>query len=262
VLHGFSGSTETVAGVANALCQEFTVLRIDLPGHGQSDAPEQIEPYTMKRCVSSLAKILDFFHIARANFFGYSMGGRAALAFGVTYPHRLRALAVLGASAGIPDDVERTKRQEEDAALAEFILREGIEAFVDRWMTHPLFETQEVLGKAFLEQARTQRLCNRPIGLANSLRGMGAGAQEPVHHTLEGISFPILFLAGVKDTKYCSIAIELAERLHNTRVELIPGAGHAAHLEQSAAVHDALLQFFRETLGPTANRLFSGTGPI
>jgi len=249
-------------GVAQALCHEFTVIRVDLPGHGQSDASQQIEPYTMKRCVSSLAKILDFFHIARANFFGYSMGGRTALAFAATYPHRVRALAVLGASAGIPDEVERTKRREEDAALADFILREGIEAFVDRWMTHPMFETQEALGTAFLEKARAQRLCNRPIGLANSLRGMGAGAQEPVHRALEGIHLPILFLAGVKDTKYCGIAIELAERIHNTRVELIPAAGHAAHLEQSEAVHNALLQFFRETLGPTANRLVSGTGPV
>jgi len=255
LLHGFTGSTDTLAATAAALRRDFCTIRVDLPGHGRSDAPQELEPYTMESCVEALCRVLDALEIERTCVFGYSMGGRTALALSAAYADRVCAVAALGASAGIDDEGERAERVAQDEALASFILEDGLEAFVDRWMRHPLFETQQTLGEEFLATARAQRLTNEPQALALSLRGMGAGAQAPVGDTLSELDLPILLLAGMKDTQYCAAAIELGERLREAQIELIPGAGHAAHLENPEETHARIRSFFRQVTGLTGANL-------
>jgi 2-succinyl-6-hydroxy-2,4-cyclohexadiene-1-carboxylate synthase len=249
LLHGFTGSSETLSETAAALHDEFCVLRVDLPGHGKSDSPENPSAYTMERCALLLRGLLDEFRIERTNLFGYSMGGRAALSFTALHPERVCAVAALGASAGLENEEERAARQKEDDELAQRILDHGLKAFVDSWMRHPVFNLQKNLGEEFLDGARNQRMQNDRKGLAHSLRGMGAGAQPPVHDLLARLELPILLLAGVRDEKFCSIAVDLADRLRNASVELIPGAGHAAHVECSDATHAAIRDFFRKVTG-------------
>lgn len=252
LLHGFTGSSETLSETSAALDKEFCVLRVDLPGHGKSDSPSNPSAYSMERCALLLRGLLDELRIERINLFGYSMGGRTALSFTALHPERVCAVATLGASAGIESDTERSARQKEDDKLSQRLLGNGLEAFVDEWMNHPLFASQAALGEEFLAEAREQRLQNNPLGLAMSLRGMGAGAQQPVQSQLERLEHPILLLAGVKDEKFCGIAVDLADRLKNARVELISGAGHAAHLECDEVTHAAIRDFFRNVTGLAA----------
>ena len=98
-------------------------------------------------------------------------------------------------------------------------------------MALPLFASQRRLGAAGLARAREQRLTNRPHGLANSLRGMGAGAQPPLHARLAGVRAPVCLVVGDEDERFGGIADALAEALPAARVARIAGAGHAAHLE-------------------------------
>ncbi len=249
LLHGFTGSSETMAATAEALHKEFCVLRVDLPGHGKSDSPAEPSAYSMERCALLLRGLLDELRIERTNLFGYSMGGRTALSFTALHPERVCAVATLGASAGLEDEEARNARREDDDKLAQRIMDDGLKAFVDNWMRHPIFALQKDLGEEFLDGARNQRLQNNPSGLAHSLRGMGTGAQRPVQDLLARLELPILLLAGVRDEKFCRVAVELADRLKNARVELISGAGHAAHLECSEATHAAIRDFFRKVTG-------------
>ncbi len=255
LLHGFTGSTETLSETASALRGDFCTIRVDLPGHGKSDAPRDLTPYTMESCVEALRAVLDALGIKQTNVFGYSMGGRTALALCAAHPERICAAATLGASAGIEDETVRAERVAQDEGLAAFILEHGMEAFVDRWMNHPLFETQQTLGEEFLAAARAQRLTNQPHALALSLRGMGAGTQVPVHDALIELDLPILLLAGMKDAKFSAAAIELGAQLRDAQVELIPGAGHAAHLENPEETHAAIRGFFRQVTGLAGTNL-------
>ena len=60
---------------------------------------------------------------------------------------------------------------------------------------------------------------------------MGAGADEPVMERLPSLRMPVLLIAGALDAKYRDLAKEMAPRLRDGRIEIIAGAGHAAHLE-------------------------------
>jgi 2-succinyl-6-hydroxy-2,4-cyclohexadiene-1-carboxylate synthase len=244
ILHGFTGCAESMEEVARALTPCFRTLRLDLIGHGASPAPAELAPYRMEACADQLHAALWRAGAQSAHWLGYSMGGRAALAFALRHPAAVRSMLLVGASAGIADPDERAARRAADDALAERIEHEGLEGFVDEWMALPLFASQKRLGEAALAAARAQRLRNRPHGLANSLRCMGTGAQPALHERLGALSRPVLLAVGDEDAKFLAIAEHLAARLPDARVEAIPEAGHAAHLEQPRAFAASAARFF------------------
>jgi 2-succinyl-6-hydroxy-2,4-cyclohexadiene-1-carboxylate synthase len=246
VLHGFTGAAASMAGVAAALRARHRVIRVDLLGHGASEAPREAAAYRMACCAAQLAELCDALALGPAHWLGYSMGGRAALALAAWHPRCVRSLLVVGAGAGIAEPEERARRVRADEALADEIEREGVEAFVTRWMAQPLFASQARLGAAALGEARAQRLMNRPHGLANSLRGMGAGAQPPLHAALAELRAPACFVAGAEDAKFAAVASELAALAPRGRAALLPGAGHAAHLEAPDPFAGLVLDFFAE----------------
>ncbi len=69
------------------------------------------------------------------------------------------------------------------------------------------------LGEKALAASRADRLRNTAHGLANSLRGMGSGAQPPLHGKLRDLRLPVRLLVGELDSKFRRIAADLADRL-------------------------------------------------
>lgn len=246
LLHGFTGSAASWHGVLPALARRRRVIAVDLVGHGASAKPAEVERYRMPAVAADLAALLDALALPTVDLLGYSMGGRTALHFALAYPRRVTALVLEGSSPGIPDAEERAARERADEALAARIEREGIAAFVREWEALPLFASQRRLPAATLAAQRAQRLANDPLGLANSLRGMGAGAQEPLWERLPALRAPTLLLAGAEDGKYRALAQAMADRMPAARAVEVPEAGHAAHLEQPAAFVAAVLAFLED----------------
>jgi pimeloyl-ACP methyl ester carboxylesterase len=143
-------------------------------------------------------------------------------------PELVRGLVLIGATAGIDDDVERAGRRSADEALASHIEAIGVEAFIDEWLGGPLFAALDDDAAQ-----RTDRLRNTAAGLAASLRTAGAGTQYPLWVRLGEIGQPTLVLVGADDHKFVPIARRLGAAIPRATVVEVAGAGHAAHLEQS-----------------------------
>lgn len=226
------------------------VLALDLPGHGPSPGARTA---TMDGAVGELLAALDHRGLGKVHLVGYSMGGRVALALAAAHPDRLAGLALIGASAGIEDEAERDERRRRDETLAREIEtpvaadgKGGLEGFVDRWMALPVFATQARLGHRHLRLARLRRLAGSSRGYATSLRGMGQGAQPSYWADLPEIEVPTLLVAGALDEKYVRLARRMAEALPHARVEIVPDAGHAAHLEAPVVVGGAIRDHIEE----------------
>jgi 2-succinyl-6-hydroxy-2,4-cyclohexadiene-1-carboxylate synthase len=247
LLHGFTGSTETWAPLRATLETQHTVVAVDLPGHGRSSVPTDAARYALPRFADDLAAVLDALDFERVALMGYSLGGRAALHFAVRHPERLTALVVESASPGIVDPVARTKRVADDSALAAEIERDGIETFVQRWETLPLWKSQRTLAADTRAVLRAQRLANDPFGMANSLRGAGAGAVDALGGELARLTMPTLVVAGALDAKYVAIGEALAAAIAGARLAVVPESGHAVHLEQPDALAALVLEWIRTT---------------
>lgn len=236
LLHGFTGSGGTWRTIADALAEDYTLLAVDLVGHGRTSCPAATERYEMPRAVEDLAAMLHAIGYERAAWLGYSLGGRTALQVVTHRPDVVSALVLEGASPGLETAQERADRIAADETLADRLDREGIEPFIDFWQSISLWDSQKhTLDDEQRAALRRGRLSQDPLGLANSLRGMGTGAQEWVGDRLGGIAVPTLLTAGTLDTKFSAIAGEMAAAIPGSTMQLIDDAGHAAHLEQPAA---------------------------
>ncbi|GLV57222.1 putative 2-succinyl-6-hydroxy-2,4-cyclohexadiene-1-carboxylate synthase [Dictyobacter sp. S3.2.2.5] len=245
-IHGFTGCATNWGSLLKHLVEHgMHVISLEMLGHGLSSVPEDPCRYAIEHCQEDIVAALSSLGIAagQAILVGYSMGGRIALYTALS--GYFRALLLESASPGLSSPEEREQRRRSDEALANCIEDYGIEAFVNYWERRPIFATQEKLPYRIREALRQQRLRNSPRGLANSLRGVGTGAQPAIHDHLETIAVPVLLLTGEEDQKFCAVARDMAERFPQARHHIVPGAGHTIHMEQPEEFEQLVYTFCR-----------------
>ena len=176
----------------------------------------------------------------------YSMGGRIALHAALAHRAAFRALVLVGATPGIDDEARRRSRRASDEDLAAWLEEQRIDAAVDFWENQPVFATQDA---ELVSRQRAGRLRHDPRWLAAMLRATGQGHLPPLWPRLDSIAVPVLAVAGELDAKYAVVAERMAGALPLGRSAILPGAGHAAHLEQPEAFAELLLAFLDEHLG-------------
>ena len=245
MLHGFSGDSSSWEEVARRLPGRFQLLALDILGHGQSDSPPNAASYRMEAVAADIIDLLDESTSVPAHLLGYSMGGRLALFLALRYRNRFRSLTLESASPGLSDEGSRAERRRQDEKLASAIESKGIERFVDYWERLPLWESQTRLSKETLAAQRRQRLRNNPLGLANSLRGLGAGAQPPLWTELSGLNLPTLLCVGELDLKFRRINEAMAALIPAAQLTTVAAAGHNVHLEDPDAFCRALQSFYQ-----------------
>ena len=230
LLHGFTATGHSWDAVRRRIdgAPYPEVLAPDLRGHG--DARDRL-PATIDACVGDLRQDAPY---ALA---GYSMGGRLALHLALAQPDLVRRLVLVSATAGLEDPEERAARRRADEELADGLERAGLEPFARWWGAQPLFAGQPPDVAA---AARRDRLRNDAPGLAASLRGMGTGVMTPVWDRLGELAMPAVVVVGERDAKFRALGERLAAGLPGARLVVVPGAGHAVHLEAPDAVADAL----------------------
>ncbi len=230
-LHGFSQRGASWEELWSLLPTGRRLVAVDLPGHG--DSPDA--GATMSEATQALAETWDALGIGRSALVGYSLGGRLALFAAAMLPRRVTHLITIGAHAGFEGEA-RQRRLESDQALARRIEIEGVGWFASYWAELPLFAGLRDRGPERLAAYDQMRRANRASGLTASLRGMGGAAQPPFWERLSGITAPALLLAGERDQAYLEHAHRLRARIAGSRLGIVPGAGHPAHLEQPARV--------------------------
>ncbi len=131
LLHGFASSTKlnwVDTGWIRYLNEAGrAVLTVDLPGHGDSAAPEARDSYSPSRIRADLLQVLQDHHVvplrgaapaSGVDIIGYSLGSRLAWEFGATQPELVHRMVLGGPGSGDP-------LAEFDLAAAQALLAEG-----------------------------------------------------------------------------------------------------------------------------------------
>lgn len=98
LIHGLHSSTEMNwrnPGIIKVLAQNYRVICLDLPGHGESDKPESRDAYGLQM-VHDVARILEHLKVQKAHIVGYSLGGMVALKFAAVHSDTTLSVTLCG----------------------------------------------------------------------------------------------------------------------------------------------------------------------
>ncbi|KAA3660002.1 MAG: 2-succinyl-6-hydroxy-2,4-cyclohexadiene-1-carboxylate synthase [Calditrichaeota bacterium] len=242
-LHGFMGSALDWFPVAQVLANDFCCLLVDLPGHGHS-CDVLRKDYSMPGCAASLTRLLDELHINKTHIVGYSMGGRIGFYLAVHFPDRFNKIVLESASPGLQSEHERKGRRQRDEALADRLLAEGMEAFLEFWYKLPLFDSLK--SHPGFEKLKSRRTANSPEKLAMSLQEMGTGSMPNLWPGLQNITNPVLLLTGEQDKKFRRLNTLVQSEIPNCQHKVVALCGHNVHFEKAKTYTEFIQNFLTD----------------
>ncbi len=238
-LHGFMGTGDDWTEIASRFADRFYCLMPDLPGHGETPLNGELG---YAAWTSALQKALSAQGIGRAHFVGYSMGGRIALYFALTYPTMVDKLVLESANPGIVDETERIQRAALDDKLATRLRQNEMKDFLEFWYNIPLFASLNE-HPAVKDQLIHKRADQNPENMARVLSKLSPGRQPELWLRLSELKMPTLLVAGKLDEKYCRITSQMRATLPKSTRVTLPDCGHNTHLENPHLFGDHLAEW-------------------
>jgi len=224
--HGFTQSIEDwddcsyVAG----LQADYRLILVDSRGHGASDKPHDPSAYTLDKRAGDIVAVLDAIRIARAHFWGYSMGGWIGFGMAKFVPMRVDRL-VIGGQIPYARSMEGTRR----------MVRIGIEQGGDAFVA----ASEERFGYKASPKDRVRML-------AADLDAYLAAAQDrdSLEDILPTMQMPCCFYVGEADPIYAE-AKTASQLIPGARFFSLPGLSHAGAFERSDLVLSQVIPFLR-----------------
>lgn len=226
LFHGFMGDKEDLIDCSIPLQSKYSILSIDLPGHGKTKADNF---NSLDDILQKLAKFIQHFSPA-PTYYGYSMGGRVALLLALQYL-RPKQLILESAGLGLDDETEKSKRLNADLSQFNDLEQNQILTFLKNWYANPMF-------KKYTQTSRFAHDCEKKSHhdfneWQKSQKNLSIGSFPTHTNTMEQIhksSIPITYIYGEEDQKYKSAAMKLAKlKIPNILTYEILGAGHNPH---------------------------------
>ena len=236
-LNGLTMSTVAWAAQVKDFAPHFRVLLLDMRGQGQTAGGAE-EVYPLARQADDVARLLDKLGIARTHVFGVSYGGIVAQHFALQYPAKLGKL-LLADTLAWSDEVNRA-------------LHDAVVMAWEAGGTKLRFRVMLPLtfGATFLRLAASLIPVLEQAAEALPWPGTKAMMMGVLDHDLrerlKDIRAETLLIFGDEDRFTPLYQAKLLQAgIPGAALRLIPAAGHAAPLENPAAVDRLALAFFR-----------------
>lgn len=232
LLHGFVGSGDDFAPLG------LDALRPDWPGHGSLAGLRRESDYAPEAHLDRIDGWINALADRSPTLVGYSLGGRLlqlALRRRGGPPPGSRVVLV-STSPGIAGEAEREERRRADAAVARLLREQGLGRFLHYWHSQTMFRPLLELPEGRRDAILARRAASDPEGLARSLEAVGPGSVPDTWDDLGALGPDVDLVVGERDPRYLALAGEMAARLPSARVHVVPGAGHALHLERPEAL--------------------------
>ena len=236
LLHPFPLNHRFWKSLSDQLSKRYRVIMPDLRGHGDSELGEG--PATMVKMAADLEALCREQRITRAIFVGVSIGGYILFEFWRRSREHVAALVLANTRAGADTVESRVNR----LAVAERVMREGTAGFIDETVSKLMSPVTRGNRPDIVDSARRMMQQMSPQDVAAVQRGM-ADRSDSVP-TLSAINVPTLILAGADDSIPLSDFQLMQQRIAGSRLQVIPGTGHYAALEQPEEFGRLLRGFF------------------
>lgn len=229
-LHGNRDSSRVFASIRLAMEADIEVRSMDLRGHGRSPLPQY--PFTIDDMVNDIRLELEKLTQpapGRVCLLGHSLGATLSLMCAARFPASIERLVLIGAAASFTPSFKRPGGHETitPEMIAETNRRAAPYFFTTR---HP--EVQETI------LAGWQAMPPRMHEFMNRIK------HPDLYPILDQIRQPVLLICGDAD-KITPLekSVELNRLLPDSRLLVIPRAGHFVFLEEEQKITAPIISF-------------------
>ncbi|MBD3229693.1 MAG: alpha/beta fold hydrolase [Candidatus Lokiarchaeota archaeon] len=219
--------------------RKMKVISYDNIGVGKSSRPDR--PYSMKLFVKILKGLLKHLGVeSKLHLVGISMGGMIAQHYALTYPDEVKTLSLLATTAKVDvkpliDNIKMMKDFDEEKRMNSLLPVLFSRSFVKKIKQDPLL--YEMLKDDFLTD---------PTRIIDYINQSKAIEKHDTVDQLSEIKVPTLLIVGTKDILLPKNHSKLLhEKIPNSRLEIIEGAGHALSIEVADKVNNLIWDFIK-----------------
>jgi pimeloyl-ACP methyl ester carboxylesterase len=243
-VHEFADDVRGWSAQVKFFARRYRTIAFNARGYPPSDVPEDAEQYSQVRAADDIKAVLDHLGLAKGHVIGLSMGGYAALHFGLLYPERALSLTVGGAGYGSGSADRAGFHRDTDHVIAQF--EEGgmarVAEFYTRGPTRVQFMAKDPVG---WQEFHDRFAGGSARGHANTMRGVQRRRPSifELESRLEHLTVPTLIMTGDEDEPCLEPALFMKRKIPAAGLVVIPNSGHAINLEEPDLFNRAVLDF-------------------
>ena len=214
------------AGYVQRLQDEFTVITMDLRGHGESDLPTQPSEYTIDKMVQDILAVADACNSSHFSVWAMSFGAKVSRYLG-THPERINRLVLMSTQLGSGVTGK---------------LRQDAVDFCAHWS--PIFRAGQDGGPDSNTLSQTDREMMARLNIPVMLGWVRAMLDWP---SIQPADFrcPTLWLLGSEDEHAMASFREFKENIPGTlfQAQILEGLNHEQVFDEIDRVLPILLEF-------------------
>ncbi len=232
-VHEFGGDHRSWEPQLRHFSRRHRCVTFGARGYPPSDVPEAVTAYSQERAVQDIVTVMDAAGIDRAHVVGLSMGGFAALHFGLDHAARAWSIVVAGAGYGAEKEFE-TYFRDVSAEVARQFETQGSATFAKTYSlgaSRVQFQNKDPRG---WQEFATQLGEHSAVGSANTMRGvqMLRPSIYDLEDRLRTMQVPTLVVAGDEDDHCLQPGIFMKKTIPACGLVVLPKTGHTVNLEE------------------------------
>ena len=245
-VHEFAGDGRSWEPQMRFFSRRYRCIAYNARGYPPSDVPEQGH-YSQDLAREDLRAVVEHVDAGPAHIVGLSMGGFAALHFGLHHASHALSLVVAGCGYGAEKD-RREQFRVETEVTAQLIESGSGDAFADTYGAGPTrvqFQNKDPRG---WQEFRDQLAEHSLLGAAGTIRGVQKERPSlfDLEHQMRELQVPTLLLTGDEDEPCLLPNIFMKRCIPSAALEVIPNAGHTINLEDPERFNTAVASFLAQ----------------
>ncbi len=250
--HGAGGNHVSWWQQVPEFSRHYHCITFDHRGWGLSVDTDDRGPAAF---IDDLTALLEHLGIEETFLVGQSMGGLTCLGFTLANPGRVRGLVMANTFAGMRREVWLASGEE---------LRTHVRSIWERRRSDGV---KRALGREFSSKHRDRAFLYKQIRMLNEhgpnqlqaetqVQRLRALERTPdtgaTREALAAVATPVLFVGGEHDEVMPASLMAIAQTLiPDSRMVVVPGAGHSVYFEQPETFNHVVLEFFASCIAKT-----------
>lgn len=244
-VHEFAGDHRSWEPQIRFFSRRHRCIAFNARGYPPSDVPDDPSAYSQDQATDDVATVMRAAGVEQAHIVGLSMGGFAALHFGLRYGQMAHSITVAGCGYGARAD-QRDEFVRDSEELADAYDEIGSEAMAEQYANGVYrlqFKAKDPRGWQEFKEMLAE---HSATGSALTMRGVQKLRPSlwDLEDRLAAMTVPTLIINGDEDDWCLDPGIFLKRTIPRAGLWILPKTGHTINLEEPSRFNAGLAEFF------------------